>query len=244
MRKLHIGAYLGSLTALFIAAALGIFAFMQIGKAEHARHFMPYLVLLVYANILLVLVLWNKIWATIQDGNARTTPNKAIGLCFLPIINLLWIFKTTVGFAQDYNAFIKRHSLTAAKVPVALVAVYAVLTMVQYYGSLYFIIKFMWWYLASPEIAIDFTNVVVDQQKMSILLGLFALSFVTSMLVVFSVARAANTAIANTGHRAVEIIKMDTIRFTWSWVAIPGVKSNCCSLLAPFVGFTEDPSAV
>ena len=56
-------------------------------------------------------VLYYKMWAAIQDGNARTTPGKAIGFMFIPIFNIYWMFQAIWGFSKDYNAFIQRHSI-------------------------------------------------------------------------------------------------------------------------------------
>lgn len=54
-------------------------------------------------------VLLYKCWKSIQDGNARTTPGKAVGLLFVPLFNLYWVFNVIPGFATDYNRYIQRH---------------------------------------------------------------------------------------------------------------------------------------
>lgn len=58
-------------------------------------------------------VLVHKMWAVIQDGNARTTPGKAVGYMFIPFYNIYWIFVALAGFAKDYNAYIERHGIQA-----------------------------------------------------------------------------------------------------------------------------------
>lgn len=63
----------------------------------------------------LLLRLLHKAWASIQDGHARTTPGKAIGLLFVPILALFWCWTALVGFAKDYNAYLGRHSIHAPK---------------------------------------------------------------------------------------------------------------------------------
>ncbi len=54
-------------------------------------------------------VLLYKCWKSIQDGNARTTPGKAVGLLFVPLLNLYWVFNVVPGFATDFNRYIQRH---------------------------------------------------------------------------------------------------------------------------------------
>ncbi|MEZ4369901.1 MAG: hypothetical protein R3B07_03720 [Polyangiaceae bacterium] len=54
-------------------------------------------------------VLLYKCWKSIQDGNARTTPGKAVGLLFVPLFNLYWVFNVLPGFATDFNRYIQRH---------------------------------------------------------------------------------------------------------------------------------------
>ncbi len=58
-------------------------------------------------------VLYYKMWASIQDGCARTTPGKAVGFMFIPFFNIYWMFQAIWGFSKDYNAFLQRHSIQA-----------------------------------------------------------------------------------------------------------------------------------
>lgn len=59
------------------------------------------------------LVLLYKAWLSIQDGNARTSPFKAVALLFVPLFNLYWIFNVLPGFATDFNRYIQRHRVDA-----------------------------------------------------------------------------------------------------------------------------------
>lgn len=58
-------------------------------------------------------VLLHRAWSSIHDQHARTTPAKAIGLLFVPILNVYWAFNVIPGFATDYNQFIERHQIEA-----------------------------------------------------------------------------------------------------------------------------------
>ncbi|MBN1593949.1 MAG: hypothetical protein JW941_11965 [Candidatus Coatesbacteria bacterium] len=57
------------------------------------------------------LVLIYKMWASVQDGDARTTPGRAVGLLFIPLLNLWWLFHSIAGFPKDYNDYLSRHNL-------------------------------------------------------------------------------------------------------------------------------------
>jgi hypothetical protein len=57
------------------------------------------------------LFLLHRAWSAIQDGQARTTPGKAVGFLFIPLYSIWWIFQAFHGFAQDFNAFRDRHRL-------------------------------------------------------------------------------------------------------------------------------------
>jgi hypothetical protein len=62
-------------------------------------------------------VIWYKAWASIQDGQARTSPGKAIAFLFIPFFNLYWMFQAIYGFAVDYNKYIVRHQKQVPPLP-------------------------------------------------------------------------------------------------------------------------------
>ncbi len=68
-----------------------------------------------FITFALMLFVFARMWKSIQDGNARTTPAKAIGYCFIPLFNLYWAFPVLWGFAKDYNRFVDRHSSDCEK---------------------------------------------------------------------------------------------------------------------------------
>lgn len=83
--------------------------------------------LLILFAVIVFLVLVHRMWAAIQDGSARTSPGKAVGLCFVPVFNLYWIFQVFPGFATDYNAYLDRHSLPAPRLGRGLFIAYPIL---------------------------------------------------------------------------------------------------------------------
>jgi phosphate transport system permease protein len=68
-------------------------------------------------------------WASIQDGNARTTPAKAVGFLFIPVFNLYWMFQVWSGFAKDYNAFVEKNAPQTPRLSQPLCLAFCVLTL-------------------------------------------------------------------------------------------------------------------
>lgn len=59
------------------------------------------------------LVFVYKFWKSIQDGQARMTPGKAVGFLFIPFFNIYWLFQVYPGFATDYNRYIREKGIAA-----------------------------------------------------------------------------------------------------------------------------------
>jgi hypothetical protein len=86
-------------------------------------------VLLAIIGAVVMMVLVYKMWASIQDGYARTSPGKALGFMFIPLFNLYWVFQVFPGFAQDFNAFASRYSINAPRLPAGLFTAYVILSL-------------------------------------------------------------------------------------------------------------------
>ena len=119
MNKISKGFFLGS-----IAIGLGIAdVLMIIGtiKAKSGDSDALGMIGLSYIPMLygavVMLMLYHKMWASIQDGHARTTPGRAVGMLFVPFYNLYWAFQVIWGFSKDYNAYVERHGTKAARLP-------------------------------------------------------------------------------------------------------------------------------
>jgi predicted Zn finger-like uncharacterized protein len=78
-------------------------------------------------SVLIELALYYKMWAAIQDSEASTSPAKAIGFLFIPVFNIYWALLMFTGFAEDYNAFIRRHSIKAKDLSFILFLIHAVM---------------------------------------------------------------------------------------------------------------------
>jgi hypothetical protein len=68
-------------------------------------------VLLLLGAIVLSLVLLYKAWNQIQDGQARTSAEAAIGLLLVPFFNLFWVFVAVYGLAWDLHHYVVRRRL-------------------------------------------------------------------------------------------------------------------------------------
>lgn len=82
-------------------------------------------------SVLIELSLFYKMWAAIQDGRASISGAKAVALLFIPVFNLYWALCMVIGFAEDYNAFIKRCPVKTRELPLMLYLVYAFMFMLS-----------------------------------------------------------------------------------------------------------------
>ena len=118
--------------SLALAGAILLLLIVLLAGGAHIEDEWPIFVVLAFlpmpVGAIAMLVLWYKMWAAIQDGHARTTPEKAILLLFIPVFNIYWAFQAIWGWAKDYNAYTARHGLTnAPKMPEGLFLAYVVL---------------------------------------------------------------------------------------------------------------------
>jgi hypothetical protein len=124
-----------SSATLGTAAGAGTLLFVVVGG-----------IALLYGSIVL-LVLVYRMWQSIQDGHARTTPGKAVGFLFIPFFNLYWMFQAFWGFSKDYNSHVERNQLGVAKLPEGLFLTWNILsffTWVPILGVIaYWVVLFM-----------------------------------------------------------------------------------------------------
>ena len=123
-KRVYLGVYIASLTLALLGVGLVIvYQIIQEFVYRGIRREFPNLesivvVLAVIAGIQLLIVytiyyfvLLAKMWGSIQDGYARTTPGRAIGFLFIPFYNIYWLFNVWGGFPTDYNSFAARYQL-------------------------------------------------------------------------------------------------------------------------------------
>jgi hypothetical protein len=87
--------------------------------------------LFLIVQITLNVVLIYKMWASIQDGHARTTPGKAIGFLFIPFFSLYWICQVWGGFPTDYNKYVERHGLNVPRLGSGIYSAYPALILLS-----------------------------------------------------------------------------------------------------------------
>lgn len=129
MVRLSKPLYLSSpIVGVAAALVLGVGIFFMV--KEDVPSSWPYLILggvgLLYTGGL-ALVFYYKMWESIQDGYARTSPGKAVGFMFIPFFNLYWIFQAIWGFSKDYNAYVDRYAINTRKLPEGLFLAFSVL---------------------------------------------------------------------------------------------------------------------
>lgn len=66
-------------------------------------------------------------WEVIQDGQARTTPGKAVGFLFIPLFWVFWTFVAFVGLAIDVNRFALRYRQPISPVSPGMAIVFSAL---------------------------------------------------------------------------------------------------------------------
>lgn len=92
----------------------------------------------------LFLMVIYRAWAVVQDGQARTAPGPAVGLLFVPVFNLFWVFVALAGLVKDLNQFARRHGLAAPPASEALgfaVSLYHLLGFFPFLGQAAFLLN-------------------------------------------------------------------------------------------------------
>jgi len=139
----YVGSIAGGVGLGFLVVVITVVLMLALGgnisEDEAALAIVPAALLMFYGAVVM-LVLWYKAWAAIQDGHARTTPGKAVGFLFIPLFNLYWIFQAFHGFAKDYNSYVDRHSLSVPKLSEGMFLAYCILALagiVPFLGPLF-----------------------------------------------------------------------------------------------------------
>ncbi|MBN2431627.1 MAG: type II secretion system protein GspG [Acidobacteria bacterium] len=136
-KAFFMASILGLIFLILVMLALGIWAAVdpQAGGSDPAEVMPPifaliFILALIYEIIVTCLLVY-KMWAAIQDGHARTTPGKAVGLLFVPFFGLYWVFVAFAGFARDYNALLDRHQLALPRLSTGLFTSFSVLSVIS-----------------------------------------------------------------------------------------------------------------
>ncbi|MCM3872851.1 MAG: hypothetical protein ND895_19395 [Pyrinomonadaceae bacterium] len=174
-KKLYAGIFSVSLGLLLIfgslalvAAALQNFVWFQ-DQPGLGVQLLVILGVLSFVQFLFVqviytfVVLW-KMWGSIQDGHARTTPGKAIGFLFIPFFSVYWIFQVWGGFPRDYNNYVDRRGLAVPHLSSGVFTAYPVLmllTAIPFLGILIALIN-MFLFVAIISKTCDAVNALAE----------------------------------------------------------------------------------
>ena len=79
------------------------------------------------AGIVISYILLYRYWFIIQDGKTRTSPEKAVGFCFIPFFNFYWLYVAVVGLARDMNLYCDERNIPAKRISVELAITWYIL---------------------------------------------------------------------------------------------------------------------
>lgn len=174
-KRFYLGSMIGGMVGGIILLVVAVFLFFLAGVfTGHFPNFSDtsmgtlaigiVLILLGCAAVLFSTSIWcillYRAWEAIDDGNARTTPGKAVGLLFIPFFNFYWIFVAWYGFAQDYNRYIERHGVSARKLEESLflacsiLSIFGMIPFIDYVAGLPLLVIF----IITANLAIDAVN--------------------------------------------------------------------------------------
>ncbi len=70
----------------------------------------PLFVFCIRAVVFFMIFLY-RLWEIVQDGHARTTPQRMIWRLIIPLYNLYWIFVAVAGIGREMADYCRRHAL-------------------------------------------------------------------------------------------------------------------------------------
>lgn len=110
----------GLYIALYVLSMCSVYGLAGLGSntaTQEAGMALPLPVLV--AGITMMIFLY-KMWSAINDGQTKPTPGAAVGLLFVPIFSIYWVFVAWPGYASRYNAYTQRHGIRAPQLSMGL----------------------------------------------------------------------------------------------------------------------------
>ena len=112
------------------------------------------------ALTILVLVMYNillyRMWKQIQDLPARHRAGEAVGLLFVPIFNLYWLFVAFHGLSRELNRYIRIRGVDAAPVGEGLTlatCILLLLSILPYVGFVVSPLATIFWLISLSQMA-------------------------------------------------------------------------------------------
>jgi hypothetical protein len=98
----------GGVALLIVATWLFLSGLVDKATAQGSQVMMASALIFIGVACMVVGVILNyvylaRLWSYLRHGRPRTTPCRAVGLLFVPLFNLYWIFVAVHGLAQDWN---------------------------------------------------------------------------------------------------------------------------------------------
>jgi hypothetical protein len=136
-KSLYLGWIIGGAVAGLLLFCAGITAIVVLANRFDISDVIVWIIVsvlvtllgiaLLVVNIIYSCMLLYKAWQAIQGGQARTTPEKAVGFIFIPGFNFYWYFIAYWAFARDYNLYLQMKSLELPRLPEKLFLSYPIL---------------------------------------------------------------------------------------------------------------------
>jgi|GEM_PF-2442680 len=175
-RRISRGGFYGSLSilvALNVLLAIVELAFLRVGQERSELLPVAFLavggmLLVTLVAVVLVPILFYKIWKNLPPDHRRMSPGQAVGFLFIPFFNLYWIFQVLAGFARDYNRLLQRLDLARPPLSAGWMIIYCILVLLL--GGLSFIpmvglplaILLQAFFLVTMSMLIDAVNALPD----------------------------------------------------------------------------------
>jgi hypothetical protein len=137
MKRLSKAAYfVPTFIGYFLSVPAVLFLMVVFGEGRgRDREVIPFLMIPAMAPMLLgviaQLVLVYKMWAAIADDRPRTSPGAAVGLVFVPLFNLYWVFQAYFGWTKDFNRAASERGLAVRRAPEGLALAICIFTILS-----------------------------------------------------------------------------------------------------------------
>ncbi len=92
---------------------------------------------IIYAQVYSMISLY-KCWSVLQGKTARTTPGRAVGFLFIPILNIYWTFVAIKGLAKDANSFLEQKNIMENKISENLSLAVSIASIIPYINIIVF----------------------------------------------------------------------------------------------------------
>lgn len=138
-----LGSILGGLGIAVLASMGAIAAFAEWEEDLGAVLLLFALVSLLYGAIVLMVFVY-RMWAALPPYSGRTTPGAAVGLMFVPLYNMYWVFQVYLGWTQDYNRMAYAEDAPLPRMPEGLamtLCIMTLLSMIPYIGMLFSLVN-------------------------------------------------------------------------------------------------------